>query len=276
MAIRLPSVLDGHRVYRREDWDARPPKRVNSRQRQDVKKNILHYTTGEELGRSDCVRWVQSIQNYHLDTKDWWDIAYNALVCHHGDIFEGRYWDTVGGHTSGHNLEGFGLAFLGDDDPGYNDATEPARAAIKTTFNWSDKQAGRKLERKGHRDSGQTTCPGDELYGWLNAGMPLEATRKPKVEIGIVYESQTDHDQGLILTAYYLFKLMSQREAKELYDVRHAILVGAAAKHGGDYPASTTLSGASRWHTAKAIAKTIEKNPKGSESRTGTPFKEAA
>jgi len=62
------------------------------------------------------------------------------------------------------------VAFLGD---GSNGVPWPALRTIRALADEADREFGRSLERLGHRDVGRTACPGEALYGWVRAGMPV-------------------------------------------------------------------------------------------------------
>jgi hypothetical protein len=151
-------------IIPRADWGARrrrsAPETVPASHRSAV---MVHYSTGEELGREDCAEWVQQIQSHHMDANGWSDIGYNFLVCRHGDVFEGRGWDAIGAHCSGYNAPAIGVCFLGDDDEG-QDAPDVARAAIVRLVDEAERRATHALAQLGHRDKFATKCPGDELW----------------------------------------------------------------------------------------------------------------
>lgn len=140
---------------------------------------MAHYSTGEELGREDCAQWVREIQAFHMGPqRGWADIGYNFLVCKHGDVFEGRGWHKAGAHCPDHNTRAIGVCYLGNDDPASVDLTDAAKAA----YVWLHKEGEGKcgpLKKLGHRDGKATTCPGDEIYRWIHAGMPLPAAPAP-------------------------------------------------------------------------------------------------
>lgn len=162
--------------FNRASWGARRPKSRNVVAPADRKEFVVHYSTGQELGRTDYAEWVKSIQNYHMDVKDWSDISYNFLIAGNGDIFEGRGWDVIGAHSPGHNTIGIGVCFLGNDDPGVQDVPEAARRSIRWLAEEADRHTGKKLVRLGHKDTqrkGYTSCPGEELHTWVHGGMPL-------------------------------------------------------------------------------------------------------
>lgn len=134
---------------------------------------FLHYSLGEELGNRDIQKWLQNIQKYHQGSNNWSDIGYNLLVDNNGDIWEGRGLNYAGAHCPNFNVLGYGICYLGDDDPGVTDVSMKAKVALRDVFAELDRLSGKQLTRLGHRDRRATTCPGDELYAWLRAGMPV-------------------------------------------------------------------------------------------------------
>jgi len=139
---------------------------------------IVHYSTGQELGRDDYAQWVRDIEHHHRHVRKWDNgFAYCWAVARDPDpeqahIIEGRGF-SQGGHTFGHNTDGVGVVFLGDDDPEYDDATPGVRRALKWLADHADTWRGQRLIRTGHRDFNATSCPGLELHGWVHSGMPV-------------------------------------------------------------------------------------------------------
>lgn len=68
----------------------------------------------EDLDTLDAIATVRGIQNYHMDEREYFDVAYHFLVGADGNVFEGRGWNTEGGATGGFNSEGYAACFLGD------------------------------------------------------------------------------------------------------------------------------------------------------------------
>jgi hypothetical protein len=151
-------------IISRSEWGARRRRgtavKVKAADRQAT---MVHYSTGEELGREDTAEWVRQIQAHHMDANDWDDIGYNHLVDREGRIFEGRGWDVVGAHCKDFNTPAHGVCFLGDDDPG-TDVPEAAWASIMWLHQENARRAGHDVAALGHRDKFATACPGDELH----------------------------------------------------------------------------------------------------------------
>lgn len=164
-------------IITRAEWGARRRKSSPDTVRPvDRRAVMVHYSTGEELGREDTAEWVREIQSYHMDTHGWQDIGYNFLVDREGRVFEGRGWDAVGAHCAGYNTPAVGVCFLGDDDPG-QDVPDVARAAIVAIGQEAERRAGHDLAQLGHRDKYATACPGDELEAWWTGKAIVTAPR---------------------------------------------------------------------------------------------------
>jgi peptidoglycan recognition protein LE len=56
---------------------------------------------------------VRTIQQFHVESRKWDDIAYNFLIGCDGNIYEGRGFNTVGAHTYGYNRKSIGISFVG-------------------------------------------------------------------------------------------------------------------------------------------------------------------
>lgn len=161
-------------ITTRAEWNARSPRDrtyVSWRTRTGF---MVHYSA------ANVNQTVRAIQNYHMDTKGWSDIGYNFLVrATTGEIYEGRGWLIVGAHCAGFNTQNIGVCVIGTDKAGVQDVSDKARAAVRWLYEEAERRAGKTLRRFGHRDRGNTSCPGDELYAWMKAGFPLGGTTTP-------------------------------------------------------------------------------------------------
>ncbi|GAA2622745.1 hypothetical protein GCM10010425_17090 [Streptomyces spororaveus] len=155
--------------YSRSQWGARPPKEVTRVPLSERTGFTVHYSDGPTS------QTVRAIQNYHMDGQGWSDIGYNFLVDRDGRIYEGRGWDVVGAHATGHNTTHIGACFIGYD----GDATPRALSALRALYNAANANTGRTLTPTWHGGlSGQSTqCPGPGLRAWVQGGM--QATSIP-------------------------------------------------------------------------------------------------
>lgn len=186
------------RVITRSQWGARSPRGL-TRIPGPVRGTTGHYE-GPSMGQfshDQCAGKVKSIQNYHMDTKRWSDIAYNALVCPHGWTFEGR-WLGVRSAANGTNLGNdthyavCGLWGVGDP------MTDDAKREVSEVFAYFDAN-GAGEEWKGHRDWKATQCPGDEFYDWITSGHPAPGIQPPPLPDGTDW---TPTDKAIAFTDY--------------------------------------------------------------------------
>lgn len=172
-------------IISRKEWGARRPKARTGVSWSARTEFIVHYSEGP------TTQTVRSIQDFHMGGRGWSDIGYNFLVDVQGRIYEGRGWLTVGAHAPGHNSSGVGVCMIGRD----GDATPAAERAIRWLYDEAVRRAGRNLTKLGHRDVYATSCPGDQLYAWVRAGMPAD-TEEDDVSAKDVWDEPIDTGDG--------------------------------------------------------------------------------
>ena len=171
-------------IFTRAQWGADERLRDRGSLRYgSISAGFVHHTvTSNGYSREDVPGIMRSIYAYHTQSRGWSDIGYNFLVDRFGRIWEGRYGGVdrpvVGAHTLGYNDYSFAMSAIGNYD-----VTEPSEAMIKAygaLFAWKLGLAGVDASStrqrvgsgtfqavNGHRDAGQTACPGRYLYARL-------------------------------------------------------------------------------------------------------------
>jgi len=163
---------------------------------------LVHHTAGANgYSAAQSPAIVRAIQLYHVQGNGWNDIGYNFLVDRFGQVFEGRYGgierNVVGAHAEGFNTGSVGVALLGEY--GSLAVAQKARDALAALLAWrldvahvdpattlsfisggnARFAAGLPVFLRtvsGHRDTGFTDCPGNELYRLLT-GLAGDAAR---------------------------------------------------------------------------------------------------
>ena len=145
----------------RAQWGARPPK---NRSRISSSNGVyVHHSAGPES------QTVKQIQNFHMDSRGWSDIAYSWLVDRNGTIYEGRGWGVAGAHTAGYNSSSHAVCYIG------NTSASPAPAKAKASINAVIAEHNRRYRSgyvRPHRAVASTACPGNDLAAWVAAGRP--------------------------------------------------------------------------------------------------------
>ena len=139
-----------------------------------IKQAVVHHTSGSNsYSAADVPGIIRGIQAYHQQGRGWNDIGYNVVADKYGRLWHARGGDVskavIGAHVAGHNTGTFGISVLGT----YNSAAPPkkTRDAVASAIAWKFSINGISKATKsnlvGHRDLGQTDCPGDAFYAKL-------------------------------------------------------------------------------------------------------------
>lgn len=117
---------------------------------------VVHHTAA-----SAKTSWA-AVAKYHVQTKGWPGIGYHLGITpdgglsYLGDIADIRY------HAGDANADSIGICFAGNymtDEP-----TAASLATFAKLLSVIEAYLGRELTVVGHRDVGDTLCPGDNLY----------------------------------------------------------------------------------------------------------------
>jgi len=164
----------------RGDWNARPAKGHPTDQTSLPDTIYIHHTGGR-LGGGPAE--FAAIQKFHQDGRGWTDVGYNFMVDPAArQAAVGRGAKHVGAHVSGHNDGSVGIAVLGNFQNQHPvPDTLPGDLAGLIWFLRDKQLVTADCTVKGHRDDGQTACPGDDLYALLPQVRALLQPTSPDV-----------------------------------------------------------------------------------------------
>ena len=175
------SVTPKPEIFSRAQWGADESLRDGgSPSYGEVHAGFVHHTVNaNDYDRSDVPSILRGIYAYHTQSLGWSDVGYNFLVDRFGQVWEGRYGGVgrpvVGAHTLGYNDDSFAMSAVGNFDvtrPSEEMVSSYARLfAWKLSLHGVEADDGRQWVTSrsfpavnGHRDAGQTACPGRYLY----------------------------------------------------------------------------------------------------------------
>ncbi|MFE2346138.1 peptidoglycan recognition protein family protein [Kitasatospora cineracea] len=171
----------------RDQWGARPPKSsfTSISGTQGVKIHYEGTSVPISLADSDqhgrCAARMRDLQASHQanEQEKYIDIAYSAVVCPHGSVFEGRGPGRLqAANGPGLNSAHYSVcAMLGDE--GLTEPTAAQLGGLRDAIEWLRAAGGAGGEIKGHRDGYATSCPGEPLYRWVQAGAPRPGGSSP-------------------------------------------------------------------------------------------------
>jgi len=161
-----------------------------------IYKIIIHHTASEiDFDNENIIDYaarVRAIYYYHTVVRGWGDIGYNFLVDPLGNVYEGRSGGdrVVGGHAYCYNIGTIGIAVIGNLESNLVpfpmlEGTLNAVNYIAKKYNIDPNEIssfhGRLLSNiLGHRDVGQTACPGRNMYAVLAAFRTILAEKNSK------------------------------------------------------------------------------------------------
>ncbi|XP_055910910.1 peptidoglycan-recognition protein LC-like [Eupeodes corollae] len=154
------------RIVSREEWLARPPAEEPDHLVLPVYRLIIaHTATSNCFSQVSCTSRVQTIQNFHMDSRNLNDIMFNFLIGGDGIVYEGRGWNAQGAHTKGFNEDSLCVAFIGTFS-----SINPSEKQLKSGQKIIDEGVRLNKLAKDYRLYGQrqlaaTESPGKALYG---------------------------------------------------------------------------------------------------------------
>ncbi|ARF73624.1 peptidoglycan recognition protein [Kitasatospora albolonga] len=192
---RPPRGLPQPAVVSRQEWRADEDLvRERPHYTGAAKAVFIHHTGNpNDYDCADAPELIRAVQADHVRKDGWDDIGYNFLVDRCGTIYEGRAGgvarSVLGAHTKGFNADTVGIAAIGTFGEG-TEVPKPMMDALVELTAWKlrpgvdplatvelvstnaesrfdEGQVARLNVISGHRDSYETRCPGDVLYGLL-------------------------------------------------------------------------------------------------------------
>ncbi len=196
-AVLAASSVPRPRIFSRAQWGANESLRDKGSLRYgSIHAGFVHHTVNSNgYSKSQVPSIIRGIYAYHTQSRGWSDVGYNFLVDRFGRIWEGRYGGVarpvVGAHTLGYNDYSFAMSAIGNFDitgppPAMLDAYGRLFAWKLSLHNVDASSTRQRVGRSyfpaisGHRDAGQTACPGRYLY----AKIPGIRTRARQIQKG--------------------------------------------------------------------------------------------
>ena len=164
-------------IVRRAEWGAKPSRYALTRitQTQGVKVHYEGAPTPDLRDHAVCDDHMRALQASHLanTSENYSDIAYNYVVCPHGYAYEGRGAGFKTGANGNSTLNSAHYAVCGMvGTAGQTSPTDAMKLGILEAIRELRERGGAGREIKGHKDGYATSCPGPDLYAWVQSGAP--------------------------------------------------------------------------------------------------------
>ncbi|MFW5934079.1 MAG: S-layer homology domain-containing protein [Actinomycetota bacterium] len=170
-------------VVERPDWGA--DESLGSKEvtvADEVHLGVVHHTAhasgdkANSYSRDEAPGIMRAMYQYHTESLGWKDIGYNVVVDRFGRVYEGRRGGleqgVVGAHAAGYNYGSFGVSVMGNflDEQASSESLDALTDVIAAKSEihdidptgWTDEMGSNwRPTIVGHRDVGQTSCPGE-------------------------------------------------------------------------------------------------------------------
>lgn len=154
------------KLITRAEWGARKPDCMTELPLNRVLGFAVHYSgTGAEFDM-DAKAVMRSHQRFHMDTRDWCDIAYTfEISMRTGELLEGRGYGkrTAANGTNAGNDQFYAVCFQGGDKVRRDDVSKAAVETFSELCREFKAKKGVWPVIKPHSHFLPTECPGDEL-----------------------------------------------------------------------------------------------------------------
>ncbi len=145
-------------IIERSAWGAR--RRSDKGSRLSPREIIVHHTA---TNASDYVgaKTIRQIQSLHMDSRHWSDLGYHFLIGPDGKVYRGRKESEVGAHAPP-NSGRFGVSLVGNFE--FEKLKDKAKSSLVDMLaHLCSKYDINPKAIKGHREVGQTLCPGADV-----------------------------------------------------------------------------------------------------------------
>lgn len=180
-----------YRLSAVEHTDAGRPLVWSAQKTKYVKMITVHHTADSNTSDREDAEIMRSMYYYHAIVRGWGDIGYNYVVGQRGKIYEGRAGGdyVVAAHAVWNNRSSVGVSMIGNFEQ-YQvnaDQLKGLKGIVKAlaehygidlsgTMSTHVECLGSQdcllrdqtsTRLTGHRDVGRTSCPGKDLYGYV-------------------------------------------------------------------------------------------------------------
>lgn len=134
-------------------------KQYNTRLLSSIRQIVVHHSAS--IGQT-----VEDYARYHVQSKGWAGIGYHFVIEVNGDIVLCHPLTTISYNVAHHNTQSIGICLSGDFTR--QEPSPKQLQSLRELIAHLRRQVPQKLSVSGHRDHGQTSCPGPTLYKHLS------------------------------------------------------------------------------------------------------------
>jgi N-acetyl-anhydromuramyl-L-alanine amidase AmpD len=134
-------------------------KKYATRALSSINQIVVHHSASIGQRAEDYAR-------YHVQSRGWAGIGYHFVIEVNGDIIGCNPLTNVSYNVADHNTRSIGICLSGDFTK--QDPSPQQLKSLDQLIKYLRAEFPQRLAVAGHKDYGQTSCPGPKLYQHLN------------------------------------------------------------------------------------------------------------
>ncbi len=165
-----PNAEEGVLLFRRSVWTNQSPRLKLLHSAKNYDKITLHHTGAGAIyhtNQNAVICDIDGVFASHMN-RNYGDIGYHFILDYAGRVWEGRSLLYQGAHVCHHNKGNIGIMLLGNFEKQQPSALQ-LEAMQKLVGSLKKKYSVKPKNIFGHRDIGQSLCPGKNLYPHVHA-----------------------------------------------------------------------------------------------------------
>lgn len=157
------------KIVSRRAWGARKPRERTYQDPRSVRELFIHYSEspGGQHTFETQKRAIQNIQAFHMDVREWSDVAYNYLVINASRprVFYGRGARVVPAAQAGHNTNTIAICVVMRENEKL--AWQTKLQLRRLVWHLRRNVTRRSTPVRPHSAVTETSCPGDQLRAFI-------------------------------------------------------------------------------------------------------------
>jgi hypothetical protein len=170
-ATTNPTKLEKPPTVTRQQWGS-DPQPLGDDQKHTPKVITIHHAGTKWKAGADPAKFVKAVQGWGQRERNWPDLPYHFMIAPDGRIFEARPIEYAPQSNTKYDLPGHvGVELMGNFE--VERMSDAQLQSLVKLSAWLCQEYHLKPEEiAGHKDraEGQTTCPGKDLYRYIEDG----------------------------------------------------------------------------------------------------------
>lgn len=167
-SVDLDFITSRVHLMPRSEWTEAGPKAWLLREAENYDRLTLHHAGNSvnfHTERNAVIHDIDGILTAHME-RNYGDIGYHFIIDYAGGVWEGRSLAYEGAHVSSQNKRNIGVMLLGNFQK-QKPSSKQLYSMKQIVSLLQDRYRIKRYRIYGHRDLGESICPGKNLYPYV-------------------------------------------------------------------------------------------------------------